>query len=625
MAATKSRVRCAPLTALLLLSLGCSGSIDAGGGDPTAPRSPAAAGMASSGRGDGAGASPTTPTSGRGGGAAATPGAPPVDMPGATGPADLPPLPPGGASIDPGRIYSCKPGDDGSIPQRLWRLTAAQYVNSVKTIFAGRRSPTNTNPSLFFSVVSPFNLVAPDRFSNYSYSYTMADAEFRAVLQSAGLVAKNFVGDKKAGCLRNLGGTLSADCLKSAIQDKGPLIFRRPLKDDEVAYYVKLGMDNLASLGAADTVALVFQTMLSSPSFLYRVELGDAGPDASGRMKLGPYELASALAYTLTDWPPDEALWNAAANGQLSTPAQILEQVKRLLGGVGDAKVLVRFMQEYFHYPNVTAVFKDPPPQKGVNHNPGDLVNDTDALVSDVLTNNGQKDFLKTLLTTSVGYINNYSASSYGYPETMVKTRTPTRIMFDPAQRSGIMTQPTFLAGYSSANENKPVQRGRFIRESLLCGSVPSLPIGVIPQLPDLGPNATLRTRQVMHTADPGCAACHHLMDPLGLAFEAYDHYGHYRSTIGGAPVDASGTLTDSGNQDGAFKDAVDLTRKLSASTVVEQCFVRLSFRFFMGQDEREADACSIVAAHDAYAKGGDLVGMLGALFTSKSFLLRVK
>src|SRR6185369_5842234 len=104
--------------------------------------------------------------------------------------------------------------------------------------------------------------------------------------------------------------------------------------------------------------------------------------------------------------------------------------------------------------------------------------------------------------------------------------------------------------------------------------------------LPDLGPNVTMRERLSMHSKDPRCAACHLLMDPLGLPLEAYDHVGRFRTMENGKAIDASGTLGGSGNQDGAFMGPIELGAKLGASTTVAQCFVRQSFTYWMGRQD---------------------------------------
>jgi hypothetical protein len=134
-----------------------------------------------------------------------------------------------------------------------------------------------------------------------------------------------------------------------------------------------------------------------------------------------------------------------------------------------------------------------------------------------------------------------------------------------------------------------------------------------------------MRAKLKIHSSNPSCWACHVHMDPVGLAFEAYDDVGRFRTTdVDKKPVDATGTLTGAGSQDGAFNGIVELGKKLSASEVVHQCFLRHAFRAFMGRHEEERDGCSMRAVYDGYRKAdGDLAEMLVALFTSPSFLNR--
>jgi hypothetical protein len=137
-------------------------------------------------------------------------------------------------------------------------------------------------------------------------------------------------------------------------------------------------------------------------------------------------------------------------------------------------------------------------------------------------------------------------------------------------------------------------------------------------------PTRTLRERLALHGVDPTCAVCHKLMDPLGLAFEGFDPLGRARTTTAGKPVDASGVLSDAGPASGRFDGIVDLARRLAASPAVEECFLRHSFRYWLGRNEQPFDGCALEASVTAYRKsGGDYREALLALVTSDAFLTR--
>ena len=191
-------------------------------------------------------------------------------------------------------------------------------------------------------------------------------------------------------------------------------------------------------------------------------------------------------------------------------------------------------------------------------------------------------------------------------------------------QRRGLLTHPSWLVSHSDAMDNHAILRGRWIRERLLGGGIPDVPITVDAQLPD-EPRTTLRERMRV-TRQDYCWTCHRKMDPLGLPFEMYNHAGLYREWELDQPVDASGEIIDSGDPalDGKVSDALELIDRLAESERVEQVFVRHAFRFWMGRNETLNDAPVLQAAHKAYrSSGGSMKALLLSLLTSDAFLYR--
>ncbi|MFK5923654.1 MAG: DUF1588 domain-containing protein [Verrucomicrobiota bacterium] len=191
-------------------------------------------------------------------------------------------------------------------------------------------------------------------------------------------------------------------------------------------------------------------------------------------------------------------------------------------------------------------------------------------------------------------------------------------------QRLGILTHPSWLVSHSDAMDNHAIRRGRWIRERLLGGGIPDVPITVDAMLPD-EPTNTLRKRMRV-TREKYCWTCHEKMDPLGLPFEMFNHAGIFRTTELNQAVDTSGEIIDSGDPalDGPVDNALDLIRKLSESNRVEQVFVRHAFRFWMGRNETLNDAPVLQAAHKAYRdNGGSMKALITSLMTSDAFLYR--
>jgi len=191
-------------------------------------------------------------------------------------------------------------------------------------------------------------------------------------------------------------------------------------------------------------------------------------------------------------------------------------------------------------------------------------------------------------------------------------------------QRLGILTHPAWLVSQSDAMDNHAIHRGIWIRERLLGGGIPDVPITVDAQLP-AEPESTLRERMRV-TKETYCWTCHQKMDPLGLPFEMYNHAGLFRTTELDKPVDATGEIIDSGDPklDGPVSNALEMIEKLAASERVEQVFVRHAFRFWMGRNETLNDGPILRNAWNAYREnGGSMKALIKSLVTSDAFLYR--
>lgn len=193
-------------------------------------------------------------------------------------------------------------------------------------------------------------------------------------------------------------------------------------------------------------------------------------------------------------------------------------------------------------------------------------------------------------------------------------------------QRLGLLTYPSWLVSHSDATDNHAIRRGKWIREHLLGGGIPDVPITVNAMLPD-EPKSTLRERMRV-TQESYCWNCHKKMDPLGLPFEMFNHAGLFRKTELEKPVDTTGEIIASGDPalDGEVTDALDLIRKLAESPRSEQVFVRYAFRFWMGRNETLDDAPVLQDAYRAYKDGGgSMKALLTSLLTSDAFLYRTQ
>jgi hypothetical protein len=156
------------------------------------------------------------------------------------------------------------------------------------------------------------------------------------------------------------------------------------------------------------------------------------------------------------------------------------------------------------------------------------------------------------LLRANYTFLNERLAKHYGIPN--VYGSRFRRITFDEnSERGGLLRQGSILTVTSYATRTSPVIRGKWILDNIL-GSPPPPPPPFVPALKENAggtKNLPMRERIAEHRANPACAGCHQLMDPLGFSLENYDAVGRWRTAEDNKPIDASGGLPDGSKFDG--------------------------------------------------------------------------
>ena len=218
--------------------------------------------------------------------------------------------------------------------------------------------------------------------------------------------------------------------------------------------------------------------------------------------------------------------------------------------------------------------------------------------------------------------------------------------------RKGLLTHPAWLIAHSQNLETDPIHRGKWIREKLLAGTIPDVPITVDAVIPP-DHHKTLRQRMENRTGDVYCWRCHQKMDPLGFPFESYDDFGRFRTEetlehpdnliteakrgetneFGASlpvyktlPVDPRGVLTgtDDLTLDGEVEDAFELIDRLASSDKARQSIIRYAFRYYLGRNETHSDSKTLMDAEKAYVdNNGSFDEVIVSLLTSDSFIYR--
>jgi hypothetical protein len=467
------------------------------------------------------------------------------------------------------------------------RLTHIEYDNTVADLLGDK-----TAPAIGFTAD-----VAQDGFTNNAIALSVSPALTEQYLASAQTLAKT--------AATNLNGLLKCDpaganeqaCVQQFIRDFGKRAWRRPLTADEQTRLYAVFSQARADQNAVDVaVQMVVQVMLQAPQFIYLLEPSTL---AAGTVApLDSWQVASRLSYFLLGSMPDDALFAEAEKGALTTPEQVTAQARRLLTLPRARDRIGLFFEEWMQLRNVDRMQKDPTLFPNYNPELGPLLQQQVRLfaTSVILDQGGTPS---DLLTAPWTFMAPQLAPLYG-----VAAGPPgnfVRVDLDPTRRAGLLTHVGIMASLAKANQTDPVHRGKFVRERLLCQSVPPPPVNANITPPEVKPGSTTRERFAQHRADPSCGGCHTLMDPIGLGFEHYDALGQWRDTDQNLPIDATGDVMSS-DVSGPFDGAVQLTQKLAQSQQVKDCLVQTWFRFAHGRSVTTGDAGNLTILNAAFA-----------------------
>jgi hypothetical protein len=542
---------------------------------------------------------------------------------------DGPSEPPGSASASPGALpsaagaagtaiggsgasaalandFALAPGV-GAQP-RLWRLTEKQYRNAVQDL-------------LNVAVTTP--LPGDDGgsgFGNRADLLDVSQALLEAYSDAAEAVANQLIPARLGELLKcpPLDAT-SAACVESFIRGFGARAWRRPLADDEVASLLALHADVTRQLDGNAGVSALVQAFLTSPKFLFRFEVGEALAGSSER-RLTPFEVATALSFGYWNTAPDNALLDAARSGELAAPADIEARVRAMLDDPRAKDAATDFVEKWLGIDGVGTRTKSAALFPSYSPALMQAIESEARLLAGSALWDGAG--LRELLTSSSSFVDSATAPLYGLS---ASPGAPQRTNLNPAQRLGILTQAAFLAAHASEDTSKPVLRGKFVRENLLCQAVPAPPPNVNVDVPTTGANQTARERFTQHARDPSCSGCHEMFDGLGFAFENYDALGRYRTRDNGKDIDASGSLLDPTTGAATpFTNALELVQTLASSEQTYRCFTQKLFESLNGREPVQGDAADLVRAHAAFHDAGyDVKKLLAALAVADGFLSR--
>ena len=340
-------------------------------------------------------------------------------------------------------------------------------------------------------------------------------------------------------------------CAKRIFSTLTRRAYRRPTTAADLQVPMKFYKDarNGASFDAG--IEMGVRAVLVSPEFLFRIEQDPTGSAPNSAYRINDVELASRLSFFLWSSIPDDELLDTAIQGKLRTPGMLERQVRRMLADERSQTLVTNFAGQWLYLRNLAASSPDMRLFAGFDDNLRQAFRrETELFFNSIIRENRN---VLDLLRADYTFLNERLAKHYGIPN-VYGSRFRRVELNGSEHRGGLLSQGSILTVTSYANRTSPVIRGKWILANILGVAPPPPPPGGVPPLKataGVEKPVSMRERMAQHRANPACAGCHALMDPIGFSMENYDAIGRWRTHESGKPIDADGGLPDGSKFEG--------------------------------------------------------------------------
>ncbi|HWN84674.1 MAG TPA: DUF1592 domain-containing protein, partial [Vicinamibacterales bacterium] len=329
--------------------------------------------------------------------------------------------------------------------------------------------------------------------------------------------------------------------------------YRRSVTPEDVQTLLGFYKEGRANAGFDAGIRSALERLLVSPDFLFRIEADPANVKPGVPYRLSDVELASRLSFFLWSSIPDDELLDLAIRGKLSDAKTLDLQVRRMLADQRARTALVQnFLSQWLQVRNVWLLTPDASRQyPWFDDNLRTAFRREVELLFEAIMR--QDRSVLDLLTADFTFVDERLAKHYGIPG--VYGSQFRRVAVTEEARKGLLGKGAVLAVTSNADRTSPVVRGKWILDNLQGMPPPSPPANVPPLSDSAGTEPkSMREQMAAHRANPVCASCHKLMDPIGLALENFDAIGRWRTKDAAGPIDASGDLLEGTHVDGVVQ-----------------------------------------------------------------------
>jgi hypothetical protein len=333
-------------------------------------------------------------------------------------------------------------------------------------------------------------------------------------------------------------------CARKIISTLARRAYREPVSDSDVETLLGFYQQGRNKGTFENGIEMALRRVLASPQFVFRFERDPANLAPDTNYRIGDLELASRLSFFLWSSIPDDELVNLGSQGKLHHPAVLEQQVRRMLADARSQALIDNFAGQWLYLRNLRGVAPDLESFPNFDDNLRQAFKQETELFFGSIMHEDHN--VLDLLNANYTFVNERLARHYGIPN--VYGSQFRRVAVTDDARRGLLGQGSILTVTSVATRTSPVQRGKWLLENVL-GTPPNPPPANVPPLKEnaAGDKAlTVRQRMEQHRANPACAGCHKVLDPLGFALDNFDAVGAWRK-LGedGGRIDATGVLAD--------------------------------------------------------------------------------
>ncbi len=341
------------------------------------------------------------------------------------------------------------------------------------------------------------------------------------------------------------GSAEAESCASEILSRLARQAYRRPIDAAELDGLLELYRSGSMDGGFESGIELALQGVLAGPEFLFRIERDPADVAPAEVYRISDLELAARLSFFLWSSIPDEELLAVAEAGELRDPTTLKQQVSRMINDRRFERFVNNFGRQWLAVRDVDIA----EPNQSLFPEFDDELRvafkqEMSLWFASLVRNN---ESVLNLLTSDYTYVNERLARHYGISDVYGSRFRPVELTSTP-MRQGLFGKGALLTATAFNNRTSPVVRGKWVLENLL-NMPPPPPPEDVPALEVVSDGKALTLKQAMekHRANPVCASCHKLMDPIGFALENFDAIGGYRTRYAEADavVDPSGLLFD--------------------------------------------------------------------------------